>query len=91
MDLTSMLSDRPGTRGRKLQIPRATILTITPAWEALYRASIISESTSELTFIQMPAGRPATACAISSSIRAIRKARRFSGEITTFFRLGGLA
>ena len=42
-----ILSDRPGTPGLRQQMPRMTRSMRTPAWLALYRQSIICESTSD--------------------------------------------
>jgi hypothetical protein len=49
------------------------------------------ESTSELTFTQMPAGRPFWRVRSLFSIRSRRNDRNESGEMTTFFRFEGLA
>ena len=69
MLLTRMLSLRPGTPGRRQQMPRTTRSTCTPAIEAAYSRSIICGSTSELSLAQIAAGLPARALAISLSIR----------------------
>ena len=42
-------------------LPLDTVLA-TPAWLAPYRASMISGSTKAFIFIQIRAGRPASAC-----------------------------
>ena len=51
-----MFSDRPGTPGRRQQMPRTTAMIFTPAREARYSASISVSSTSELSFSQMVGG-----------------------------------
>ena len=60
----------PRYPGRRQQMPRTTSSITTPALEARYRASMMSGSTREFIFIHTAAGRPALACAISSSICA---------------------
>src|SRR3546814_2306432 len=47
MLFTRIFSDTPGTPGRRQQMPRTTRSICTPAWEARYRFSMISESRSE--------------------------------------------
>src|SRR5712691_1358135 len=59
MLLTRMLSDIPGTPGRRQQIPRTTRSMLTPACEALYNRSMMAGSTSELSLAQICAGFPA--------------------------------
>ena len=62
MLFTWIFSERPGTPGRRQQMPRTTRSISTPARLASYSASMISPSTSEFIFIQIAAGRPALAC-----------------------------
>ncbi len=57
MDFTRMLSDRPGTPGRRQQMPRTTMQSIcTPAREAAYRRSISRSSTRLFILSQMLRG-----------------------------------
>src|SRR5437762_2692024 len=58
IDLTRIFSDRPAKPGRRQQMPRTTRSMLTPAREASYNRSMISGSTSALSFIQMPALPP---------------------------------
>jgi hypothetical protein len=51
-----MLSDSPGTPGRKQQMPRITAITFTPARDASYKASISSTSVRLFIFSQIVAG-----------------------------------
>ena len=87
--LTVMFSDSPGMPGRRQQIPLTTRRIWTPAWEALYSASMTSLSTSALILAQTVAGRPAPACSISSSMSWIRVSRRWNGATTNLSRLPG--
>ena len=83
IDLTRMLSERPGTPGRRQQMPRTTQSTCTPAWLARYSASMMPGSTSELHFSQTQAFLPALAKATSAS-RFLRKRRRSdTGEMAS--------
>ena len=56
-----MFSDRPGTPGRRQQMPRITAMIFTPAREASYSASISVSSTRLFIFSQIVAGLPARA------------------------------
>ncbi|MNN32212.1 hypothetical protein D3C81_1459250 [compost metagenome] len=82
MDLTRIFSDRPGTPGRRQQIPRMTSSIRTPHWLARYRASMISGSTRAFILAQMAAGLPLAAADISLPIISSREVFMFSGETT---------
>ena len=50
---------------------------------------MIRPSTSELSFATIPAGRPARACSISSSMSSASRSRRFRGETASFSNRSG--
>src|SRR4051794_14132444 len=77
--LDRMLSERPGTPGRRQQMPRTTANTFTPARDASYSLSISLSSTRLFILSQMLAGLPARAKAISLSISATSVSRSDKG------------
>ena len=79
IERTLMFSDRPGTPGRRQQMPRTTAATFTPAREASYSLSISRSSTSEFILSQMPPGLPSRANMISRSISSPMTLRVVSG------------
>ena len=91
MDLTRMFSDRPGTPGRRQQMPRTTKSIRTPHWLARYRASMIAGSTRAFSFTQMAAGLPIAAADISLPISSISLAFMLSGETINASNSSGVA
>ena len=77
--MTLMFSLKPGTPGRRAQIPRTNTSTQTPACDARYRASMTISSTRALHLMRMPLGKPASLFAISRSMRSIRPVRTECG------------
>ena len=59
MLMTRIVSLIPGRPGRRQQIPRTIRSIGTPAWEASYRAEMMSGSTSAFILAMIRAGRPA--------------------------------
>ena len=72
-----MFSLTPGTPGRRQHMPRTFSSTFTPACEARYSLRIIGLSTSEFILKMRCASRPASAWAISRSMRSAMPWRRF--------------
>ncbi len=65
IERTVILSESPGTPGRRQQTPRTERSTRTPACEAAYRPSMTSGSVSPFTLMVI---RPASPAAASSAI-----------------------
>ena len=65
MERTCIFSEIPFIPGRKQQIPRIIKSTFTPAIEALYKARMISGSTSAFIFAMIRASLSAFALFIS--------------------------
>src|SRR6266851_1866923 len=57
MLVTRMVSEMPGSPGRRQQMPRITSSMGTPAWEARYNASMTEGSTSAFILTMMRAAR----------------------------------
>ena len=72
-------------------MPRTMASTFTPAFEASYSASISVSSTSEFILIQIAAGLPSFAKAISWRISASKVGRVVSGEKASFSIVSGRA
>src|SRR5437773_327554 len=59
MLVTRIVSETPGSPGRRQQIPRTIKWMGTPPWDARYRASITEGSTSAFILTTIRAARPA--------------------------------
>ena len=80
MLMTLMFSLNPGTPGLRQHMPRMISCIRTPAWEAWYRATIMSGSTRELIFAITRAGCPARARSLSRCSRFTMSSRIDVGE-----------
>ena len=86
---TVILSLRPGTPGRSMQIPRVMISTLTPAVEAAYSASITSGSTRELILIRIRPPSPARAARTTRSTSFKIPSRRNQGPTSSLRNTAG--
>src|SRR3989454_1075622 len=69
MLVTRMVSETPGSPGRRQQMPRTTSSIATPPCDARYSASMTDGSTSAFIFTMIRAARPWRALRSSRSIR----------------------
>ena len=79
MERTRMFSERPGTPGRRVHMPRTIKSICTPARLASYRARMMPGSISEFILAMMRAGRPARASAVSAAMRSSSMGLRVKG------------
>ena len=85
MLMTRILSEMPGIPGRRQQMPRMIRSIFTPACEARYKRAIVCGSTNEFILAMIRAGLPASACARSRSIKALKPARKVRGATISLF------
>ena len=83
IERTRMLSETPGTPGRRVQAPRTTRSMETPACDAAYNARTTRGSFNAFIRAMIRAGFPARACRVSRSLRLSTPACRVNGDCSS--------